>query len=210
LSEPLRERLLAERDERRRIAELVHDGPVQYLSALIQMLEAVVHSLDAEDNAGARAITVRALEVAREGAVELREIVHGLEPRTLHELGVVSAIEELAMRTVAGRGPTLELDLAEAPPLGEGASSGLYQVARAALDQAIRRGPPTTVRLALRPTRTGGVELTISDDGAPERRQAVIDGLVERVTELNGRVDATTDGTWTTVSVTLPPTALHL
>ena len=76
--------------------------------------------------------------------------------------------------------------------------------------QVVRRGPPTTVRLALRPTASGGVELTITDDGAPERRQAVIDGLVERVTELNGRVETTSDGTWTTVSVTLPPTALHL
>lgn len=210
MSEPLRERLLAERDERRRIAELVHDGPVQYLSALIQMMEAVVQSLDADDTAGARAIAVRALEVAREGAVELREIVHGLEPRTLRELGVVPAIEELALRTVGGRGPKLELDLADAPALGESASSGLYQVARAALDQVIRRGPPATVRVALHPTPTGGVALEISDDGAPERRQAVIAGLVERVSELNGRVETTNDGPWTIVSVTLPPSALHL
>jgi len=142
LSDPLRERLLAERDERRRIAELVHDGPVQYLSALIQMVEAVVQSLDADDAPGARAIAIRALEVAREGAVELREIVQGLEPRTLHELGVIAALEELAMRAVGSRGAKLELDLASAPALGEGASSGLYQVARETLDQVVRRGPP--------------------------------------------------------------------
>ena len=210
MSDPLRERLLAERDERRRIAELVHDGPVQYLSALIQMVEAVVQSLDADDAPGARAIAIRALEVAREGAVELREIVQGLEPRTLHELGVIAALEELAMRAVGSRGAKLELDLASAPALGEGASSGLYQVARETLDQVVRRGPPSTVRVTLRPTASGGAELTITDDGAPERRQAVIDGLVERVTELNGRVETTNDGAWTTVSVTLPPTALHL
>ena len=66
------------------------------------------------------------------------------------------------------------------------------------------------MRVTLRPTASGGAELTITDDGAPERRQAVIDGLVERVTELNGRVETTNDGAWTTVSVTLPPTALHL
>jgi signal transduction histidine kinase len=210
LSDPLRERLLAERDERRRIAELVHDGPVQYLSALIQMVEAVVQSLDADDGPGARAIAIRALEVAREGAVELREIVQGLEPQTLHEFGVVAALEELALRSVGSRGSKLELDLATAPTLGEGASSGLYQVARETLDQVVRRGPPATVRVTLRPTSNGGAELVITDDGAPERRQAVIDGLVERVSELNGRVETTSDGGWTTVSVTLPPTALHL
>ena len=42
----LRERLLAERDERRRIAELLHDGPVQHLAALGQMLGAAQHALD--------------------------------------------------------------------------------------------------------------------------------------------------------------------
>ena len=63
MSDPLRERLLAERDERRRIAELVHDGPVQYISALIQMVEATVRSLEADDTEAARAIGVRALEV---------------------------------------------------------------------------------------------------------------------------------------------------
>ena len=57
------------------------------------------------------------------------------------------------MRTVGSRGARLELDLASAPPLGEGASSGLYQVARETLDQVVRRGPPTTVKVTLRPTR---------------------------------------------------------
>ncbi|MFN8221837.1 MAG: histidine kinase [Gaiellales bacterium] len=210
MSDALRERLLAERDERRRIAELVHDGPVQYISALIQMVEALIQALDADDPAAARTIATRALEVAREGAVELREIVHGLEPPTLHALGLVPALRELAERIVGLRGVALDLDLENAPKLGESASSGLYQVARETLDQAIRRGPPTTVRIAIRRTTSGGVELEIADDGAPERRQAVIDGLVERVGDLNGRVETTSEGAWTTTRVTLPPSALHL
>ena len=36
----LAERLLAEQEERRRLAELLHDGPVQQLSAISQMLDA--------------------------------------------------------------------------------------------------------------------------------------------------------------------------
>ena len=36
----LRERLVAERDERRRLAELIHDGPVQHVAAIAQMLDA--------------------------------------------------------------------------------------------------------------------------------------------------------------------------
>jgi signal transduction histidine kinase len=210
LSDPLRERLLAERDERRRIAELVHDGPVQYISALIQMVEATVRSLEADDTEAARAIGVRALEVAREAAAELREIVQGLEPRTLHELGFAAAVSELVERTLVPRGVPCELDLERGPRLGEGASSGLYQVVREMLDQVVRRGPPNAVRINLNATESGGVELTISDDGAPERRQTVVDGLSERVADLNGELSTSREGSWTTAKVVLPPSALLL
>jgi signal transduction histidine kinase len=210
LSDPLRERLLAERDERRRIAELVHDGPVQYLAALTQMVEAVVRSLEDGDTEAARTIGVRALEVAREASAELREIVQGLEPRTLHEYGFVAAVRELVERMLVPRGARCDLDLEQAPALGEGASSGLYQVARDTIDQVIRRGPPSSVRISLRQTPSGGAELLITDDGAPERRQTVVDGLAERVTDLNGQLETGRDGAWTTVRVVLPPSALLL
>ena len=40
----LGERLHAERAERRRIAERLHDGPVQHVAALSQMLDAVLQA----------------------------------------------------------------------------------------------------------------------------------------------------------------------
>jgi len=43
------ERLLAERAERRRIAEQLHDGPVQHVAALSQMLDAAVAALEEGD-----------------------------------------------------------------------------------------------------------------------------------------------------------------
>ena len=36
----LAERMLSEQEERRRVAELLHDGPIQQLSAISQMLDA--------------------------------------------------------------------------------------------------------------------------------------------------------------------------
>lgn len=206
----LRERLLAERDERRRIAELVHDGPVQHVSALAQMLGAATHALDAGDAEGARRITARALEVARDAAAELREIVAGLEPALLHELGFATAVRELAERVAGRRGVALDLDLDDEIVLGESARSGLYQVVREALDQAVRRGPPTQVSIALAATASGGASVTIVDDGAPERRQAVVDGLAERAADLNGQLETSFDGRWTTTRVTLPPSATAL
>ena len=190
------ERLLAERAERRRIAEQLHDGPVQHVAALCQMLDATVGALDDGDVASGSRIAARALAVARDAAEELRGIVMGLEPVTLNEVGLAAAVRELADRTVGRRGASVEVTIEDAD-LGEGARSTLFQVIREALDQAVRRGPPGSVAVSLRRTPADGVELAVSDDGAPERRQAVIDGLAERAAELNGTFAARREGCWT-------------
>lgn len=205
----LTERLRAERDERRRLAELIHDGPVQHVAALAQMLDAAVHALDAGDVTSGRAMTARALEVAREASGDLREIVTGIEPAALASLGFGAAVGELMRRHAARRDVEIEMDVAAGDGLGDGAQSGLYQIVREALDQAVRRGPPSRLRVRLVES-ADGVELTIHDDGARERRQAVLDGLAERARELNGTFSATRDNPGTTIRVTLPPSAARL
>jgi two-component system, NarL family, sensor kinase len=205
----LAERLLAERAERRRIAEQLHDGPVQHVAALCQMLDAAVQALEADDVSAGVRLSARALTVARDAAEELRGIVAGLEPVALHEIGLAAAVRELAERSAGRRGVTLDIRVDD-EDIGEGASSSLFQIVREALDQALRRGPPQTVKVALVRTRAGGVQLEIADDGAPERRQAVIDGLAERAAELNGTFDAARDGPWTTIRIVLPPSAARL
>ena len=205
----LAERLLAERAERRRIAEQLHDGPVQHVAALAQMLDAAVHALEVDDHAAGKRVTARALQVARDAAEELRAIVSGLEPVALNEVGLEAAVRELAERTAGRRGSSVEVAIDD-EGVGEGARSSLFQVIREALDQAIRRGPPSAVSVSLRRTSADGVELVISDDGAPERRQAVIDGLAERAAELNGTFHVRRDGPWTTVRIVLPPSATRL
>jgi signal transduction histidine kinase len=204
------ERLRAERDERRRLAEVIHDGPVQHVAALTQMLDAAVHTLDAGDAPGARAIVARALEVAREAAVDLRDLVSGIEPPALAEHGFGAAVRELADRMESRHGIVFDLQLEALVALGDGASSGLYQIVREALDQAVHRGPPTSVTVTLTASAAGGVVLAIADDATQERRQAVIDGLSERADELNGSlaVDRADDGT--TIRVSLPPSATVL
>lgn len=205
----LAERLIAERAERRRIAEQLHDGPVQHVAALSQMLDATVHALEQGDSVASVKLAARALQVARDTAEELRGIVSGLEPVALEELGLAAAVRELAARTVERRGASVTVAIDE-EELGDGARSSLFQVIREALDQAVRRGPPSSVEVSLTRTRASGVELVVRDDGAPERRQAVIDGLTERATELNGTFSAAREGESTVIRLTLPPSAARL
>jgi signal transduction histidine kinase len=206
----LRERLIAERDERRRLAELIHDGPVQHVAAIAQMLDAARHALEAGQAVAGREIVERALEIARETSVDLRDVVSGLEPEALHEAGFAAAVQELVQRLAGRREVAIELELEGSERLGEAARSGLYQIVRESLDQAVRRGPPHTVWIRLRESRGGAVELEIGDDGSRERRQAVLDGLAARAAELNGAFAAERTADRTTIRVSLPPSAARL
>jgi signal transduction histidine kinase len=199
------ERLRIERDERRRMAELVHDGPVQHVAALAQMLDAATLALESGEAGQAREIVARAAAVAREAGADLRDLVDGIEPPSLHRSGFTAAVSELVERVAFRRGIAADLDLAASTMLGEDARSGLYQIVREALDQAVRRGPPSRIAVVLHATDAGGCVLTISDDGGLERRRAVIDGLAERAADLNGELRAERTGPTTTITVVLPP-----
>ncbi len=204
------ERLRAERDERRRLSELVHDGPVQHLAALGQMLDAAVLALGEGDTAGVASLVTRAREIAREAATDLRDLIAGFEPPALHEDGFAAAVRELTDRIGARRGIEIEVDVPAADLLGERARSGLYQIVRESLDQALRRGPPQKVSVSLRQTPVGGIELSLTDDAAQERRQVVLDALAERTEEMNGGFAYLRTETGTTIQITLPPSAAYV
>jgi two-component system NarL family sensor kinase len=202
----LDERLVAEQDERRRLAELIHDGPVQHLAAVAQMLDAALGGLGSDGRQGTRSIVQRALELTREASSDLRELVTGLEPDALRKQGFSAAVHLLVERVAGRRGIDAELDIDPDVTLGEASSVGLYQIVRESLDQAIRRGPPTRITISAHAAENGAVELVISDNGSRERRRAVLDGLSERAESLNAEFRAVRrPGEGTTIRVVVPP-----
>ena len=90
--------MLSEQEERRRVSELIHDGPVQQLSAISQMLDAGLADLESGESDRAREVFARGLELARDAARDLRQLCDDLEPRVLHQLGFASAAGALARR----------------------------------------------------------------------------------------------------------------
>ena len=202
----LDERVVAEQDERRRLAELIHDGPVQHLAAVAQMLDAALGGLSADGGRGTRAIVQRALELTREASSDLRELVTGLEPDALRKQGFAAAVHLLVERVAGRRGIAAEIDIAADVTLGEASSVGLYQIVRESLDQASRRGPPSRITIRARRARSGAVELLVSDNGSRERRRAVLDGLSERAESLNAEFQTERrPGEGTTIRVVVPP-----
>jgi signal transduction histidine kinase len=204
----LAERILAEQDERRRLAELIHDGPVQHLSAITQMVDAALDAVRAGESERAAEILARGLNLAREAAQDLRSLCEDLEPRALRELGFAAAVGALGRRVSARRGVAVVLDVGHGDELGEHAQTGLFQIVSDAVDQAIRRGALTEIEVAVRPVDGGGVELSVSDDGPPERRSAVLEMLAERAATLNGKFAS--EARWprgSAIRVELPPSS---
>ena len=201
------ERILAEQEERRRLAELLHDGPVQHLSAIAQMLDTAVAAVHDGEREGAEELLARALELSRTTSRELRALCDDLEPRTLSELGFAAAVDTLARRIAATREVEFDLDLTHAAELGDNALIALYQIVREAIEQSLRRGS-TRVTISLRPLANRGAELVVSDDGLPERRSAVLEALAERAATLNARSSSEVSSPrGSTIRVELPPSA---
>jgi signal transduction histidine kinase len=202
--------MLSEQEERRRVAELIHDGPVQQLSAISQMIDAGLADLDGGDTDRAREVFARSLSLARDAARDLRQLCDDLEPRVLHQLGFASAAAALARRISSRHDVEIDLDVEAAETLGENAAVALYQILREATEQAVKRGTLTRVEISLHPTDTGGVELVVQDDGPPERRAAVLEALAERAATLNGRFSSEVRfPRGSTVRIDVPPTAAH-
>ena len=206
----LAERMLSEQEERRRVAELLHDGPIQQLSAISQMLDAGLGELESGDGERAKEIFARSLDLARDAARDLRQLSDDLEPRVLHEVGFASAAAALARRLSSRHDVEIGLDVAAAEDLGENAAVALYQILREATEQAMRRGTLTRVEISVLATDAGGVELVVADDGPPERRATVLEGLAERAATLNGRFSSEIRyPRGSTVRIEVPPSAAH-
>ena len=196
--------ITAEQDERRRMALFLHDGPVQSLSGISLMLDAVIDSLKANRRDEADRVLRSALERHRDTIRELRDLSFNIEPVVLRDQGFGPAVQALADQVGIANGIQVDLDVEAADSLGENARVGLYQIIREAVNQALRRGPPNRISIRVA-AGEGRVETVIADDGTGERRRASYDEIEERARTLSGsvEVEAGADG-GTAVRVVLP------
>src|SRR2546428_1279563 len=200
--------ITAEQDERRRLANELHDGAVQSLSGVALLLDAGLNSIEEGRGEEAPQIIRRALERHRATIGQLRNLSFNLEPVVLRDQGFAPAVRALTDQISLTHHVRVDVDVDAADKLAEKTQAALYQIIREALDQAVRRGPPNTLSVTMRETDDGGVETAIADDAPGERRRRSLEELAERVRTLNGifTVDQGDDG-GTTVRVALPPYA---
>ena len=137
--------ITAEQEERRRIALFLHDGPVQSMSGIALMLDAVIAAIEGGRTEEAGRVLGSALEKQRETIRSLRDLSFELEPVVLRDQGFDPAVSALADQLGMANEIQIELDVETAEDLTEHAQVAIFQIIREALHQAIKRGPPTRV-----------------------------------------------------------------
>ncbi len=152
----------AQEREQRRIAQELHDEPLQRLVGLSRYLDDAAaipdSSVVAATIAEARAQT---LDIAS----SVREVVRGLRPPALERFGLASALRGLvaAMEGQAGARVDLSVD-GETPRMTPDVELGLFRIAQEALNNALRHGRPAHIRVSLCEA-DGYLHLRVADDG---------------------------------------------
>ncbi|GIH06904.1 histidine kinase [Rhizocola hellebori] len=187
--------------ERRRIERDVHDAAQPRLTSLT--LQLAMAKLDVPDDSPAAKPLAIAHEQAKGLMVMLRQIVHGIRPQSLTELGLAGAVRELA-----GEAPVEVSVLADlGRPVPERVETVAYFVVSESLGNIAEHAAATRAQVRLSQSAQDLV-IEVEDDGrggADPARGSGLVGLADRVAAVNGRLLlASPAGGPTVVRVELP------
>jgi two-component system, NarL family, sensor kinase len=190
-----RERLVAALEgERRRIRRDLHDHLGPTLAAVALELEGAGLEADGVSQS-LRERLVEATRRVRDVVGDIRELVDGLHPAVLDELGLRRAVEELA-RPLTSTGLRVDLqtdgDLEELPAAVETAA---YRIVAEALTNVVRHASASRCRIGLAYS-DGVLQVAVEDDGqgidSTVRPGVGLRSMRERATELGGRLEVST------------------
>lgn len=202
----------AEDNMRRRLAEALHDGPVQELVSLDMMLDAARRALERDKPDRAVELIEEARLVAERNIGTLRDEMIGLGPYAFDELTVDAALEQCVPTWSRRYGLEIGLTLERIDLVNEACGS-LFGIAQEAVVNAGRHACAERVSISLR-TVDGDVELRVSDDGSGFESEVPLGpnepghiGLAtmrERAELIGGRLEIRSGGKGSTVIVRVP------
>jgi two-component system NarL family sensor kinase len=159
-----RRTLEAEREVRRRVAESIHDGPIQDLIGLDMLLSAARKAAENGDPGQVDELMSEAHELASRNVQALRDEIVDLGPYAFEELGFETAVTNCAPTWKRRYGVELLLQL-ERIDLPSEMAADLFSITQEAVSNAGRHSGGETVSITLR-SLNGDVELRVMDDGS--------------------------------------------
>ncbi len=182
--------LSAQEDERRRVAQELHDEVGQTLTAVLLQLEQAARRAPEPVRAELRQVQ----ETTRGSLDEIRRIARRLRPGVLEELGLSAALKALITEVTGHTDLTVTHRLGpDLPPLDAETELVLYRVAQEGLTNAVRHARASSVEVSLQ-RRGQDVELRVTDDGrgnAGAAEGAGIRGMRERALLIGAQLSVT-------------------
>jgi len=206
----LSERLLTSQiDERRRIAEDLHDSTGQHLFAVGL---ALTRARSSQTAGGNRAVLVEALDDAKHSLQvaqrEVRMLSYLLHPPEIVSEGLCEALGNFARGFAKRSGHYVNVRITpEADTLDDEVSLNLFRACQEALTNVYRHAEASMVVITLE-VDDCGVRLEVADDGNgvdPSQSLGVgLSGMRERIERLGGDVELLSEPDGTTLRVTVP------
>jgi signal transduction histidine kinase len=152
-----------ESEIRRRVADSLHDGPVQELVSLDMMLAALPAAIERGEQDEVRDLLREAQAIAERNIQALRDEIVGLGPYAFRELSFETAIVECVPVWRRRYGIDVRLDI-EQTTLPPELSGPLFLIAQEAVTNSGRHANASMVSVSLRKSDSE-VQLLIVDDG---------------------------------------------
>ena len=208
--------VLGQEEERRRIAQELHDGPLQALIHLCRQIDALDARPDDETAPAESPASLASMRTTVEETVaELRSIARGLRPSILDDLGLVASLNQVVVEATGRGGLAGEFQVSgterRLPPNVE---LTVFRIAQEAVTNVERHASAGHLTVSL-DFDEGSLGLRVEDDGVGFARHQVRDsadgyslglpGMHERARLAGGRlVVRSTPGKGTSVEARMP------
>ena len=164
LQEALRQLLIAQEEERRRVAYELHDGLAQVAAATHLSLQTFASQYRPRSPQTRQQLD-RSVDLARRVVREARQVIGGLRPTVLDDFGLERALR-LHVQELIGEGWTIEYDAQlGADRLPGPTETVLYRIAQEALTN-VRKHAETLVATVTLRRDDGYVQMDVMDRGA--------------------------------------------
>ena len=177
----------AQEDERKRIAKDLHDGIVQQLGGLKLGLEKIFSDKQNEE-------TNKIVNILDNSAQELRELSHKMMPRSLGELGLIPALDDMLENSLGHTNISYEFEyFGISNRFKENIEIAIYRIAQELVNNIIKHSQATKANIQL--IKTGDfVLLIVEDNGKGMNLSKHKDGIglmniSSRLDTINGKVN---------------------
>ena len=204
--------LWAGEKERRRIAQDLHDGVGQVLSAALLNLQALGNATAVLPKEDAQLINTAA-QLVRNGASEIRQISHNMMPVILLKNGLIFALQDF-VNTMHYKALSVHLSV-DMPSvrLSEGTEVMLYRVIQECVNNVVKHAQATRLDISITHEEQH-ISIMIEDNGIGMKTKSGaasqgigMDNIRSRINYLHGTVEwanASADGGGTLVAIYIP------